>query len=450
MTTPNEISKDTAFPQGKAVLFGLPRFSTSVLLGIESFAIFTLYVLGYGLDAGLTLFSIAAGYLSVAASQFLMGWLSDHVQTSLGHRKPFILIFAPLLAISFVFLILPRLVLPDLNDKASLFAWMLIWDVIFRASYGFTTPYQSWMAELFVTKDRPRVSQIQNVFNYIGNGLMALLSMLIFTQAATEIAADVNNIPAVLLWVTVIFAIILVAFYYLTAFFLPIEPKREIRNDTIQSLKIAVKNKNYLLITLMQGISGFGWSIMTTLMLTYTKLVLDLTTMEYLVVSVCLLLGIFIFLQVWRVFIERKGKKTMLLRVFLAGAIFMPVTFLGMIPMSSYLVIGIIFILGIGAILGGWYLFPYIIYADVAEDDDKGTGELRAGTYIGFSSIILNIFQAVAALLLSLVLALPPLAPMTYSFGYILWGPIVSIILLISWIFTKKFVTLDFAWESKR
>jgi len=131
------------------------------------------------------------------------------------------------------------------------------------------------------------------------------------------------------------------------------------------------------------------------------------------------------------------------------GIIFLPITLLGLIPLDSYLILGIIFIVGIAAILGGWYLFPYIIDADMAEDDERSTGELKAGIYTGFPSILLNIFQAGGIFLLGIIISLPNITvgSSSFSIGFILWGPICSIILICSYIFTKKFLTLDFEWE---
>jgi Na+/melibiose symporter-like transporter len=150
------------------------------------------------------------------------------------------------------------------------------------------------------------------------------------------------------------------------------------------------------------------------------------------------------------VLIHKIGKKKALLFVFLAGVVFLPITLVALIPMN-YLILGIIFISGIGLILGGWFLFPYIVYADVAEDDEKKTGDLKAGIYAGFPSIILNIFQASGAILIGLILELPKINPggfpEPYSIGLVIWGPIASIILLINYFYTKKFVVLDFPWE---
>jgi Na+/melibiose symporter-like transporter len=120
--------------------------------------------------------------------------------------------------------------------------------------------------------------------------------------------------------------------------------------------------------------------------------------------------------------------------------------------MNSYLIIGIIFIIIVATSLAGWYLFPYILYADIAEDDEKSTGELKAGIYTGFPSIILNLFQAVGAFLIGAIFSLPDISPtgdFSYSSGLIFFGPIVSGILLISYFYAKKLIKLDFDWEKK-
>ncbi len=435
----------------KRVLFGVPRLGSSLVLGIEGFALFSLYVLGYGIDEFLVGFALAMGYLSIALGQFLLGWLSDAKYTKLGRRKPYILIFGPLLGISFIFLLLPGLFLPNMNDKSALFTWLLIWDIIFRFSYAVTTPYQAWMAELFPANERPQVSQVQNTFNFIGNGIMALVTLLVFTNIFEEINLTPSVIPTSFLLIVVTFGLIAVILFLLIVFLLPTEHRYEIKTDLWENLKTTVKNKNFLLVTLMQGISGFGWSMISTVMLTFTILVLGLGGTDYIIIAVCILLGIFVFLYLWRKRIEKIGKKKTLLYIFLLAIIFLPISLLGLVSAIPSLILGIIFIIGIGAILGGWYLFPYIIYADIAEDDEKSTGDLKAGVYTGFPSIILNIFQAIGVFLLGVITSLPKIVIGTnyFSIGYVLWGPIVSLILIVSYFYTKKYVKLDFDWEKK-
>ncbi len=444
-------------------MFGAPRLGTSIVLGIEGWALLTLYTSGYGLHPFLAGFSIAMGFLTIAISQFLFGWLSDAKYTKWGRRKPYLIVFAPLLGISIIFLLLPGLVL-DLNDSGSLFIWMLIWEIIFRASYAVTTPYQAWMAEKFPIEERPKVSQIQNTFNYIGNGIMALFTILILTSYIGTLESvresgppiDLNiPIPINLSIPILIFGILTIVLFYIIAFKIPTEPYYEIKSNLIESLKATVKNKNFMKIVLTVGISSLGWSMITSVMLKYLLDTLNLGGTDYIIAAVALILTIFIFLYLWRRTIQRSGKKKALLYIFILAAAFLPISLLGLIPMDSYLVIGIIFMVGIGATLGGWFLFPYIIYADVAEDDEKSTGELKAGIYTGFPSIILNLFQALGAFIIGSILSLPELVrhydaePYSFSIGLIIFGPIVSLILLISYFYTKKYVELDFNWEKK-
>ncbi|MHA2007009.1 MAG: MFS transporter [Promethearchaeota archaeon] len=437
----------------RKILFSSPRLGTSIVLGIEGWALFTLYSFGYGLPPFQAGFIIAIGYLTIALSQFLLGWLSDAKYTSWGRRKPYIFIFAPILGLSTIFLLLPSLVI-NIVDKKLLFTWMLAWEIIFRFSYAVTTPYQAWMAEEFPIEERPKVSQFQNTFNYIGNGIMALFSLLILTGYIDDLKNDITTpIPLDVLLPILISSILTVILFFVVALKMPTEPHYEIKSNPIDNIKTIVKNKNFMLIVLMVGISGLGWSMITTSMLTFLEEVLDMGGTDYIIAAVALLLTIFVFLYLWRRSIQNLGKKKTLLYVFLAAVIFLPISLLGLVPMQNYLIIGIIFIVGIGAILGGWFLFPYIVYADVAEDDEKLTGELKAGIYSGFPSIILNIFQAGGAFFIGAILSLPDLVrhyvspSYSFSIGLIIFGPVVSVILLVSYFYTRKFVELDFDWE---
>lgn len=447
----SEIKRETT-SNARKILFGSPRLGTSIILGIEGWALLTLYTSGYGLHPFLAGFAISMGYLTIALSQFLLGWISDAKYTRWGRRKPYIVVFAPILGISTIFLLLPGLMI-DLTDKKILFMWMLIWEIMFRASYAVTTPYQAWMAEEFPVEERPKASQFQNTFNYVGNGIMALFSLLILTSYVDDLKDGGVQIaiPIDFLIPIIVFGILTIVLFYIVAFKFPTEPQFEIKSNIIENLKNLVKNKNFMLITLMIGISGLGWSMITTSMLLYLEDALNFGYTDYIIGAVSLLLTIFVFLYLWRKAIQKIGKKETLLYVFLLAAAFLPFSSVfGLIPMDSYLILGIIFIVGIGAILGGWYLFPYILYADVAEDDEKSTGELKAGIFAGFPSIILNIFQALGAFFIGTILSLPDISPtgdFSYSRGLGLFGPIVSIILLVSYFYTKKFIKLDFDWE---
>jgi len=437
----------------KMLFYGSARLSSAMVLGIEGFALFTLYYVGFGVPAILVTSAQAIGFLVIGLSQFFFGWISDAKYTRWGRRKPYIIIITPLLTISFIALLLPSLILPDLNDKIALFLWFLIWDIVFKIGYSMTTVYQAWMPEQFEVKSRPKVSQWQNYFNYFGNAIMILMSMLVLTSFVSDLETNINApMPSIFLILTILFGAIVMVLFYAVGFLMPTEPHYEIETNLKENIKIIMKNKNFLKIILMIGISSLAWSQISTVMLTYTQVVLDFGTTEYLIVAVSFIIGVIFFFYIWRKLIEKRGKKPTLLIIILFGIVFLPLTLVGLLPIAVNLVFGLIFIIGIAAILGGWGLFPYIIYADLAEDDEKGTGNLKAGVYAGFPAIILNIFQAFGVFFLGVAIESLPIinvGSLTYSMGLVLWGPICSIILIVAYLYTRKYIKLDFDWEKK-
>jgi len=233
---------------------------------------------------------------------------------------------------------------------------------------------------------------------------------------------------------------------------MPTEPKFEIKSNLKENLKIVIHNRNYLRITLMIGIASLAWSIVTDVILAYSQAALFLSGTDFYIIAGVLLIGIFSFLFVWRRLLEKLGKKQALLYIFLFSAIALPVSLLALIEAFPRLILGIIFVVIATGALGGWFLFPYIIYADIAEDDEKKTGQLKAGVYAGFNSIIGNIFQAFGVFILGTAIDALPIITLTgqnVALGLIVFGPICTVILLVAYFYTKKFVTLDFDWEKK-
>jgi GPH family glycoside/pentoside/hexuronide:cation symporter len=432
----------------KYLVFGLPNLSASITIGFADFALFSLYKLGYQLDAFFIGVALALGKLTIAGSQFFFGWISDSKYTKWGRRKPYLFILSPLLSISFFFLLLPGLLI-DTNKMNALFIWLLVWNILFNLSYGVTTPYGSWMAEQFTVNERPTASQYYNIFAFIGSAIVSIFSFVVLTSSVNNIKADPNIIPSELLYSVIIFSILPVLLFYLASFIMPTEHHFEIKSNIFDNLKVILKNKNFLLVTLMQGIASIAFIIFGQTILQFNIVVLRFENTDFYLVAGLMMLGIPGFIYLWRKVLHKLGKKRSLLYIFLAAIIFLPTTLLGAIPMDSYLIFGIFFILGLALSLGGWALLPSIIYADIAEDDQQTTGELKAGIYTGFPSIALNIFQALGLFIMGIILALPERG-LDYSLGYILWGPVCSYILLIAFLFTKWFIKLDFEWEKDK
>jgi Na+/melibiose symporter-like transporter len=428
----------------KFILFGTPRLGTNILLTIVDFALLTLYSTGFNLPAWQIFLATSLGKLSIALSQFLLGWLSDAKYTKWGRRKPYLIILSPLLTLSFIFLLIPNQFLL-ISNTTVLFIWLLVWDIIFQASYGVTTVHNAWMAEQFQVRDRPKASQFINLFIYLGAGIGEIFTLLVLTDFATQVQSDPSALPIEFLLGVLIFGLITIPLFFLVAALMPTEPNYKIESSLIYNLKAIFKNKNYLTFNFMEGFASIAWSIVTPTMLAFLTAVLNFTDMQFIIGGSIIIFGVLFFLYLWRKLIEKLGKKKSLLFLFLFAIIVLPFTLISLIPMESYLIYGIIFIIGVVASIGGWNLFPYIIYADLAEDDEKSTGELKAGLYRGFSSIILNIFQAIGLAFSAIVSFLIG----DYLF-FIWWGPICSLILVGAYFYSRRFIKIDFEWEKNK
>ena len=148
--------------------------------GIVSFALLDLYYIGFGLDPFWVGTAQAFGYVSIPLSQFFFGWISDYFPTKIGRRKPWIALLTPIEVIAFICLLMPQIFLQNPNHN-TLMAWLFIWDILFEMAYAGSTPYGAWMAEIFTENERPKVAQTQNIFGFLGNGAMAVFTVIIFS-----------------------------------------------------------------------------------------------------------------------------------------------------------------------------------------------------------------------------------------------------------------------------
>ncbi len=115
----------------------------------------------------------------------------------------------------------------------------------------------------------------------------------------------------------------------------------------------------------LNGIASVSWTIIGTTMLPYVQEVLFFGMLQYALAGATLLIGVFIFLYVWRKILARKGKKNSLLLLFTIGPLVLCCSLRGLIPLTATtaLIFGLLFILGMAISLGGWYLMAGMWFA---------------------------------------------------------------------------------------
>ncbi len=266
-----------------------------------------------------------------------------------------------------------------------------------------------------------------------------------------------RELPPTFIAIFLIGAIItVVLFLGFTRIYRKEEPQFMAKHGLKENLREAMRNKNFLRVTILQGIASLAWAMIFAVILGYLQDVLHFTSITFYIAAVVLVVGILSFLFMWRKIIEKKGKKWVLEKLLLLGVLFFPISLVGIAQGSDFTVIGIIIVLFAALTLGGWYLFPYLLYADLAEDDARRTDNFKAGVYAGFPSIPLNLFQGLSYIVTGYLDKNLPILPGTgggsrapVSWFYVIWGPLASIYLIIAYIYLKKRVVLDFEWEKE-
>ncbi len=435
---------------GKFLTYGMPRLSASLVLDTVDFGILFLYILVYGLPPILSGIALAIGKLSIAIGQFSMGWLSDRTKTKYGRRKPFMFFYAPLTAISFICALLPMIFIQN-PTAIVLFVWIIVFDAIFQWSYGgLTTPYQSWVSEQFMVHQRPKASAFQNLFGFIGAGVGIVFTLLVFPPLI-ETFQKTKTVDPIFLILIFAFGISVILLFYICAFAFPVEKVEAPEMNFREDLKKVLKDKNFMRVCWLQGIAFLAIGMITPSLIGFVTIVLKIEGTTLYLVAVVLLVGIMGFLFMWKKLIDKKGKKQTFLIILLTGIVVLPLSLIGLLPGEISFLITIIWVLSIAAFMGGWYLFPYIWLADLAEDAEVRSGEGRkSGLYAGFPAILLNIFQAIALFITGFLLSLPNVPGKEYSWGYVLWGVWCSGVIIVAYLFTKKLITLDFDWEKER
>ena len=112
----------------------------------------------------------------------IVGYLSDHTRSRFGRRKPWVLVGAPMLALSFFFLWTPATGTPSLANAAILFAALFGFWLFFTVVVA---PYLSLLPEITpYNSERIRVSTFMAVCEVFGTGIGAVLPNLFGFAAA--------------------------------------------------------------------------------------------------------------------------------------------------------------------------------------------------------------------------------------------------------------------------
>jgi sugar (glycoside-pentoside-hexuronide) transporter len=324
-----------------------------------------------------------------------MGRISDRTRTRWGRRRPFFLLAAIPLAMTYFMLWYPYTIE---SDVAKTVLYAVLYMSYMTAITAYTVPYLGLMSEL--TDDyteRTSVNNYRMFFSFLFGLFAALVPKMLVDSYEDERA---GFMMAGILVALLIGAVPFVVFAGTHERF----HERPVQRDGLQifrELFVALKNRTFLYLVLLYVGSFAAINVVEGFVVYYmTYWIGREKQMPFLFVSV--VLAAVVSLPLWSLFTKRIGKK----RTAILGLSFWAITQFGWVllsPSSSLLIICLTgAIVGIG--YGCAHTLPWAIFPDVMDLDELETGVRREGIYSGIMTFLMKLANSLAMFLIGVVL----------------------------------------------
>ncbi len=323
----------------------------------------------YAQSTGLSLTAIG-GILLVARlfdmiTDPLVGYWSDQSRNRFGRRKLFVVVAAPLIGMSVLFLFNP-----PATAAASYLLWWTI--AIYVGGTLSIVPASAWAAELSPDyNQRSRITGFRVAFGLTGTLVALLVSAVFVGDTDDGLAATLTAIT----WLVLLTLLISTVW---AAFAVPDSSQTKLPSNSLESAWSLVRTPNpfrQLLVSFL--LNAVGNAIPATLFLLYVTHVLGVAD----------LVGVFLFLYfvaaavavpVWVAFAKRFGKhQTWSVAMIMACAFFVWTPLLGADSVAWFYVI----VIATGFATGADLALPSAINADVIEWDALTNGYQRPGLF---------------------------------------------------------------------
>lgn len=382
--------------------FGLGSFAQWFINGAFNTWVFSFYFSAVRLDVIYIILAYVLWTLWNAINDPLIGYLSDKTNTRFGRRKPFIMIGAIPIIIIEIIVWLPRPGSDIFN-----FIYLLIMLMAYDTFYTMVAlPYDSLFPELYTTvEERAEVNTIKQILATIGL-IMAFLVPGIFIGTISDPSGYVTN---------GIITSIFVGIALLVSLKYGVVEREEFQLDHthgfgfFESLRYTLKNKGFILYTLMFFLYEYVLLVLSTTTPIYGEEILQIGTfMTSILLGVLFIVGIatvFIWMKLDVKLGSRKAYGIAIIAYFIST---LPILFI-----TDFLWALIVFIfMGFG--FGGMLYFIYLIIADVIDEDELRTGVRREGAFFGVTNFFMR---------LSMVASIVTVGSLFISTGWEEWVP---------------------------
>ena len=394
-----EIIKDI-IPLKTKINYGLGSFGLQLTSGLFAAWTLTYYIKIVKIEPLLWALAWIIYLVWNAINDPLFGFISDNTRTKYGRRIPFIMVGAPLMAVSFVFLYFT----PTDSEQWVYFIWLLVTLIAYDSFFTIVgLCFNALMCELSIEPDERAK---MNFFASIGGGLGISIAYALPILFIQNVQPYSQNRPAFQM-IVVVLAILSAFFLSFTAFGIKerpeLMPEEEENLGLWRATKITLRNKSFLIFV--------AFNFMMTYVVVAVMSNLPLYIQDVLHVSSDSLLGTLpllfyigfslIGLPLGLVMNKKYGNKHAILylsTIVILGFI--------MITFAEELILASISFALIGMGFSGQTVLVYTLLADIIDQDELETGVRREGMYFGTDALITKPAQSVSAAISGLILFL--------------------------------------------
>ena len=340
----------------------------------------------YARDLGLSLAAVGTilmlARITDVVTDPLIGQLSDRTRTSLGRRKPWVLLGAPVMLLSVWMLFVPSEPVTNFYFGFWLITLWLGWTFI-------TIPFYAWGAELSSDyHERTRIASVRTGFGLVGT-LIAIVVPLIW-GSLFGYGYAIDESLRVIAGCTTVFLVMATFALWRVPEGAPLETRRVTLRE---GMRIMWSNGPFRRLMIGFTLTGLGPALGSPLYILFVIHVLEAniaSNVVLLVFYVANLCGV----ALWGLVARRFGKRNAWVAGMLTVLIAQPGYWL-LGPGDLYWMMVVFFVLGIG--IGSFSALPAAMKADVIDLDRLRSGEDRTGLFFSVWSLANKLVAALAA-----------------------------------------------------
>ncbi len=420
-------------PLRTKLLYGTSRVGSEALG--KSSGLWLLYYYAPPSDAHLPtlLPSLAVGVLLfvggvvAALDDAIVGYFSDRTYSRLGRRIPYIVLGAPLWSIFFVLLFTPP---PDAGHATTAVYLLLVFEAVSLFSAVVTGPYEALLPEMAATSSERVSLEAIKVYLGIGGTVIGLVvsTVLVHRVGFKAMAVTIAGLALVCQYVAI-------AGVWDRA-------KRSRTPAEIGlrgALTATFRNRAFRVLLPTVVLFALAFQLLQTDIPFYVHAVVGKHSWlgATLLLSVAIAAAVACVPLFARLGARTSKRRAYSLSILLAAATFPLLGVAGLVPGVPATVQLIIVAALVGAPIGGNFLFPVPLTADVIDDDSASTRQRREATYLGASSFVQRTAIAVAPLLVVLLRFLGDTRG--HTLGVRLVGPLAGVILLAAFLLFRAY-----------